>query len=132
VAGKDKGASGDTPESAADRPQDPLVEQLRPDPSQPPQPALTLAGLLGDSDREDFRRLYFTPDLGYYAEFRVEDVLSVATIAPDDPPFAGHEATRVTIRRDATIDYTHTRAARPVAALAAVGPREHESIRRLR
>jgi hypothetical protein len=114
VAGNDQGESGDRPEGAADRPQDPLVEQLRPDPSQPPQPALTLSGLLGDSDREGFRRLYFTADLGYYAEFRVEDVLALVAIAPDQAPFIGHEATRVTLRRDAMIEYTHTRTARPL------------------
>jgi hypothetical protein len=32
--------------------QDPYVERLRPDPSQPPERVRVLEGLLGDSDRE--------------------------------------------------------------------------------
>jgi hypothetical protein len=101
------------PEDGEERPQDEFVERLRPDPSQPPQRILTLAGLLGDSDRAGFRRLYFTRELDYYAEFRSEDVLDTAPVPPDQPPFLGDEATRVTIKRGATIEYTRARAARP-------------------
>jgi hypothetical protein len=98
----------------ADRPQDPIVERLRPDPAQPAEAALALSGFLGDSDRPGFRRLYFTRDLDYYAEFRTEDVLLLSPIPAEEAPFPGDEATRVTLRRDATFDYTRTRKARPV------------------
>jgi hypothetical protein len=95
----------------AKRPQDPLVEQLRPDPSQPPERSVTLAGFLGDSDREGYRRLYFTRELEYYAEFRAEDILRAAPIAAGSPPFVGEDATRVTLRRTATVEYTRASAA---------------------
>jgi len=97
---------------AADRPQDPLVGRLRPDPSEPPEPTKTLEGALGDSDRPGFRRLYFAPELDSYAEFRGDDVLSVADIPPDQPPFLGEPATRVTLRRDAAVDFTRTQQGR--------------------
>lgn len=97
-----------------DPPQDPLVERLRSDPAQPPEPTLTLAGFLGNSDRPGFRRLYFTRDLDYYAEFRVEDVAHIARIPTEEQPFRGEEATRVALRRDATFEYTWTRTARPL------------------
>jgi hypothetical protein len=102
------------PAEGADRPQDELVARLRPDPSQPPTPALTFSGFLGDSDRPGFRRLYLTRDLDSYAEFRTEDVLHVATIPADAEPFVGDEATRLTLRREAVIDYARTRSGRPV------------------
>jgi hypothetical protein len=68
-----------------------------------------MTGFLGDSDRPGFRRLYFTRDLTAYAEFRGEDVLHIARIPPEESPFRGEEATRVTLRRDATVDYTRSR-----------------------
>src|SRR5918997_5052952 len=94
--------------------QDPFVERRRPDPSQPPEPVRILEGLLGDSDREGYKRLYFTRELDNYAEFRTEDVLFSEPIPPDQPPFLGQQATRVGIRRDATIEYTRVRTPRPV------------------
>jgi hypothetical protein len=94
-----------------ERPQDSFVGKLRPDPAEPPQPSVTLTGLLGDSDRADRRRLYFTRELDYYAEFRSEDVLDASPIPSDQPPFLGVEATRVLLKRDATIDYTRTQTA---------------------
>jgi hypothetical protein len=108
---KDDKRSEEGPE---ERPQDPLVERLRPDPSEPPTPVMVLEGLLGDSDRPGFRRLYFTRELDHYAEFRTDQVLSVETIPEDRPPWPGQEATRVTLPRDATVDYTRTRVARPL------------------
>jgi len=98
----------------ADWSQDPIVERGRPDPTQPPEKTLTLVGFRGDSDRAGYRRLYFTHDLDYYAEFRDEDVLHMASIPADALPFPGEEATRVTIRRDAKIEYTRTRTGRPL------------------
>lgn len=98
----------------AERAQDPLVDRLRPDPAQPATPARVLLGFFGDSDRPGFRRLYFTIELDSYAEFRIDDVLGVDDIPADQQPFVGDEATRVWIRRDATIDYTRTHTPRPV------------------
>jgi hypothetical protein len=55
--------------------QDPFVERRRPDPSQLPERVRILEGLLDDSDREGYKRLYFTRELDSYAEFRAEDVV---------------------------------------------------------
>lgn len=63
-------------------PQDPLVERLRPDPSQLPETGLTVSGLLGDSDRPGHRRLYLTKGLDYFIEFSVGDVLDSSRIPP--------------------------------------------------
>ena len=97
-----------------DRPQDPIVGDLRPGPSQPPERSVTLTGFLGDSDRDGFRRLYFTRSLDSYAEFRAEDVLRTGPIAADQAPFVGEQATRVTLRAAATIQYTRIRTVAPV------------------
>jgi hypothetical protein len=94
--------------------QDPYVEKLRPDPSQPPEALRILEGFLGESDRENYRRLYFTRELDFYTEFRVEDVVFSEPIPPDQPPFLGQQATRVGIRRDAIVEYARTRVPRPV------------------
>src|SRR5215207_7767970 len=88
--------------------QDEFVARVRPDPSQPPEPVVTLAGLLGDSDRKGFRRLYFTRSLDYYAEFRTEDVVYTEPVPRDEPPLVGAEATRIGLKRDAPIEYTRT------------------------
>jgi hypothetical protein len=93
-------------------PQDPLVERLRPEPSRSPVAGVTLNGLLGDSDRTGFRRLYLTVELNYFVEFSVEDVVDSSLIPPDKAPFAGHEATQITLKKGAEIAYTHTMAAR--------------------
>jgi hypothetical protein len=94
--------------------QDPFVERLRPNPSEPPIPIRVLEGLLGSSDREGYWRLYFSRQLDNYAEFRAEDVVYSEPIPPDQHPFVGQQATRVGIRRDATIEYTRVRTPRPV------------------
>jgi hypothetical protein len=73
-----------------------------------------MAGLLGDSDRPGFRRLYFTRDLEYYAEFRIEDIIATESIPPEQAPFMGLEATRLTLKRDASLQYTRTHTPRPV------------------
>jgi hypothetical protein len=98
-------------EDPGQRAQDPFVERMRPDPSQPSSRVLVIDGLLGDSDRPGYRRLYFTQDLNYYAEFRAEDVLDVVTIPPEQGPFAGLQSSRVTLRREATIETTYVQRA---------------------
>jgi hypothetical protein len=108
-------SAGEPAEGAegAERRQDPIVERLRPDPARPPEPAVTMAGFLGDSDRPGFRRLYLTRSLDYFAEFRGEDVVGMSAIAAEEHPFPGEEATRVTLRRDAQVAFTRTRTAAP-------------------
>jgi hypothetical protein len=106
----------DEPQDEAGRPtgQDPYVERLRPDPSEPPQRVIVHSGLLGNSDRPGYHRLYFNRALNHYAEFKTEDVVYTEPIPPEQPPFLGEQATRVTLKRDATIDYTRSRRARPL------------------
>lgn len=94
---------------ASGKKQDPRVEQLRPDPSAPPPRSRSLSGLWGDSDRPGFRRLYLSSALDTYAEFRVEDVLATAEIAPDQSPFFGEQSTKVELRHDAPVDFTVSR-----------------------
>jgi len=106
-----RGGTGGESGSDEELSQDAFVERLRPDPSQPPQSTVSLAGLLGDSDRQGFRRLYFTRSLDHYAEFRAEDVVYSEPIPPEQGPLVGTEATRVGIRRGAPIEYTRTGAA---------------------
>ncbi len=102
------------PDGLDDREQDEYVRRFRSDPAQPPQRTIVLFGLLGDSDRSGCRRIYFNRALDYYAEFRTDDVLYVETVPPDQPPLVGVEATRLTLRRDALIEFTRSRSARPL------------------
>jgi hypothetical protein len=105
--------NGDEDPQGGDYPQDPHVESVRPNPSEPPQRTQTLVGFLGDSDRPGMRRLYFSPALDHYAEFRSEDALSLTPVPPDQSPFPGHQVTQAVLRRDATVDYTHTHTPAP-------------------
>ncbi|WP_146607246.1 hypothetical protein [Spongiactinospora gelatinilytica] len=73
-----------------------------------------MTGFLGDSDRPDHRRLYFTRALDYYAEFSTGDVIDMTTVARDEEPFRGEEATQVSLRRDAMVEFTRTRTGRPL------------------
>jgi hypothetical protein len=95
-------------------PQNPFVGRLKPDPSQPAQRVIDLVGLAGDSDRTGYQRLYLTTKLDYYAEFLVQDVVYSETVPADQSPFPGLEAARVSVRRDATINYTWARSPQPV------------------
>jgi hypothetical protein len=91
---------------------DQLVEMLVPDPSQPPTPTVALAGLLGRSAKEGYWRLYFSSSLKRYVEFKEEDVLHSVKIPKEQPPFAGLEATRVWLKREAEVEYTRTESRR--------------------
>ncbi len=93
------------------RPPDPFVAARVNDPGTPAPASFELAGLLGDSDRDGYRRLYLNTSLDYYVEFRTEDVLTVESVTPDQPPFVGLDATRVTLNRDAQVAYVHSRPA---------------------
>jgi len=94
--------------------QDPLVKRLRSGPSEPPQPVRMLVGFSGESDREGHWRLYFTRELDSYAEFRREDIVYSEPIPREQAPHVGYDATRVGIKRDATIEYTQVRTPRYV------------------
>jgi hypothetical protein len=93
-----------------ERPQDPLVAAVRPTPADPAQLGLTLAGFLGDSHRDGYRRLYFDLGMTSFVEFRVEDVAAESTVPPDSAPFVGEQTTRVTLRLGVRFEYTETRA----------------------
>jgi hypothetical protein len=95
-------------------PQHPLVEQLKPDPTQPAKRVLELVGLPGNSDRSGYQRLYLSTKLDYYAEFLDSDIVSTDTVPASDSPFPGYQATTVSIGRDATIQYVRVRSPQPV------------------
>ena len=109
---------GDEPGQGArnpsELPQHPLVERLKPDPSQPAKRVTVLTGLPGKSDRSGYQRLYLTTKLDYYAEFLTSAIVNTEVVAPDQSPFPGHEATRVSIAREATIQYIRERSPQPV------------------
>jgi hypothetical protein len=93
---------------AAGRGPDPFVAARISDPATPPTPTVSLTGLFGDSDRADRKRLYLNTRLDYYVEFRTADVIAIDSISPDQPPFLGLDATRVTLARDARVDYVRS------------------------
>src|SRR5271165_5785421 len=95
-------------------PQHPFVTSVKADPSQPAKKSVVLTGLAGDSDRPDHQRLYLTTKLNYYAEFPVSAILSAETVPADQSPIPGHEATQVTISRDATILYVTVTSPQPI------------------
>lgn len=100
-------------ESIESRPPDPFVASRIENPAQPPTASFQLAGLLGDSDREGYRRLYLNTGLDYYVEFRNADVLAVEAVSPETAPFVGLDATRVTLNRDASVEYVRSRTGPP-------------------
>jgi hypothetical protein len=91
------------------RPPDPYVAARISNPAEPAAASFQLSGLLGDSDRAGFRRLYLNTRLDYYVEFLTDDVLAVDSIGADTAPFVGLDATRVSLKRDAAVNYVHTR-----------------------
>ena len=101
----------DNDNSIEGRPPDPFVAARINDPGAPAPASFQLAGLLGDSERDGYRRLYLNTALDYYVEFRTEDVLAVESVTPDQPPFVGLDATRVSLNRDAAVEYVHSRPA---------------------
>jgi hypothetical protein len=75
---------------------------------------VVLIGLPGKSDRPGYQRLYLTTKLDYYAEFLVSGILNSEMIPADKSPFPGHEATQVTVARDANIQYITATSPQPV------------------
>src|SRR5690348_11545008 len=74
-------------------PQHPLVEQLKPDPTQPAKRVVVLIGLPGDSDRSGYQRLYLSTKLDYFAEFPASDIVSTEAVLAAQSPFPGLDAT---------------------------------------
>ena len=104
----------DEPEGRSEARQDPLVERLRPDPSKPAQEVTVFVGLRGCGEQEDRCRLYFTRELDYCVEFALEDVVYEEPVPRDQAPLVGLEATRVALKRGASVEYRRTRTAEPV------------------
>jgi hypothetical protein len=94
---------GRSPDIGA-REQDPRVAVGRPTPDDSARPGKTFVGFLGDSPRPGYRRLYFDPALTRFAEFAAGDVIDHSPIPPDQPPFPGEQATRVTFRPGAPME----------------------------
>jgi hypothetical protein len=107
----DEELPGGDPTDIGGRPQDDYVSRRRPRPSDAAPGGVTISGVLGDSEREGFRRLYLTQDLNRYVEFASADVIEVSDVPADQPPFVGDEATSVTLRPDAHVDFTRTHTA---------------------
>ena len=68
--------------------QDPLVEQLAPDPADP-QATIQLKGWLGKGVKEGSWRLYLTPQLDEYVQFQDKDIVHTQPIAPEQSPLGG-------------------------------------------
>ena len=109
-----KGRGGDGPHTRSELPQHPLVDRLKPDPGQVAKKVITLVGLPGKSDRAGYQRLYLTRKLDYYAEFPFSAIVHTETVPAGQSPIANHEATRVTLARDATIQYIWARSQQAV------------------
>jgi hypothetical protein len=101
------------PESGAGHVDD-YVRRMRPSPEDPPQRVVVLSGLLGDSDRPGWRRLYLSRDLTRYAEFRDEDLVYREAIPAEQAPMRGFESSRVAVRRGARIDFIVSRQGQPL------------------
>jgi len=93
---------------------DDYVRRMRPNPEGPPQRVVVLSGLLGDSDRPGWRRLYLSRDLNRYAEFRDEDLVYREAIPAEQAPMRGFESSRVAVRRGARIDFIVSRQGHPL------------------
>ena len=107
-------SAGGAPSGRDELPQHPYVERLKPDPSKPAKRVIVLTGLPSNSDRAGYQRLYLTTKLDYYAEFLASDKVYSEAVGADQSPFPGHQATRVSVSRDATIHYIWARSPQSV------------------
>jgi hypothetical protein len=78
--------------------QDPLVDRLRSDPSQPP--AIAWQGFLGRSEKEGYWRLYLSRALTDYLEIAESDIVLQESLATERDPDAG---SRIWIKETAVI-----------------------------
>ena len=81
--------------------QDPLVEQLAPDPGAH-TPTIQLTGWLGKGSKEGRWRLYLNPQLDEYVEFSDKDVLHTQALDPKQSLLGG---TMVWLRASADLEY---------------------------
>jgi hypothetical protein len=81
---------------------DALPEDIVSNPADVPS-VRALAGYLGKSNRPGYLRLYITPELFEYLEFREEDVVRTCPFPREKAPVGG---TMVWVRRDATLLHT--------------------------
>jgi hypothetical protein len=89
--------------SRADLKQDPLVDKLRPDPSQPAPDVASLVGFLGKASGSGRWRLYLSAELNEFVEIAEADIVASESIATERNPLGG---TRLWIKRDAKLPYT--------------------------
>src|SRR5579864_4072536 len=68
--------------------QDPLVDQLMPDPGNP-QPTIQLTGWLGKGTDEGWWRLYLTPQLDEYVEFSADSVVHTQPLQKEQSALGG-------------------------------------------
>jgi hypothetical protein len=104
----DEDLPDEDPTDIGTRPPDDYVERNLPKTTGSTAEGLTLGGVLGESDREGFGRLYLGAALDRYAEFRTSDVVNVGDVAEEEQPMVGERATSVTLRPGARIDVTRT------------------------
>ena len=98
----------DEPKAGSSSPQSDYVQRVRPNPAEHPEPAISLVGLNGESDRQGFRRLYLDKTLCYHVEFKPEDVVREETLPPSALPLLGLESTRVSLRPGSPVDFTRS------------------------
>lgn len=106
-------AGNDGKKDAPAMKQDAYVSKMRPDPAAAPASVMVLEGLIGDSHRDGWGRLYFNRALTSYAEFKLADAVFSEEIPADQSPLAGMVATRVGVAQDAVVEYTRTTRAKP-------------------
>ena len=74
-----------------------------------PKPTVTVTGLFANSDDDEKKRVYLSPQFDYYADFLVSDVLYYEAVPPDYSPISGYAVTRFTLKRGSQITFTYVR-----------------------
>jgi len=87
--------------------QDERVKRLRPHATDPPPHFVELVGFLGDDPNPEYARLYLTDRLNYSVVFRRAHAQFEA-IPRGQHPIPEEDVTRVTLHRDARVDYVRT------------------------
>src|SRR5215211_4511987 len=78
--------------------EDKIVQNLVPDPGQPPPDAVVLNGFQGKSDRDGFRRLYLDESLSSWVEIPEDEILHVETTPEDE------SGTAIWVKRTAQLE----------------------------
>lgn len=85
--------------------EDPLVERLLPDPSQPPPELMKLIGFLGRDAEQGYWRVYFTTHLDNYVRVAEADIVASQ---PLESSRAEPARTEVLVKREAKLQHTRT------------------------